>query len=40
MVWKALESYGLDPARIFARAGLEADKLTDPAARYTDAALA
>lgn len=40
MVWKALESYGCDPVKIFARAGLEAEKLTDPAARYTDVALA
>lgn len=36
-MWRALESYGIDPAAMFRRAGLDPDKLHDPNARYRDA---
>lgn len=35
-IWRALESYGLDPAPVFERAGLDPRKLHDPNARYRD----
>lgn len=33
-VWRALESYGVDPGGMFERAGLDPRKLYDPNARY------
>lgn len=36
-IWRALESYGIDPAGMFRRAGLDPDKLYDANARYRDA---
>jgi len=38
-MWRALESYGLDPDELFRRVGLDPDKLYDPNARYRDADL-
>lgn len=38
-VWRALESYGVDPAALFQRAGLDAKKLYDANARYPDSRL-
>ena len=38
-MWRALESYGLDPAVLFERAGLDAKKLYDANARYPDSHL-
>jgi AraC-like DNA-binding protein len=35
-IWRALESYGVDPADMFERAGLDPGKLYDPNARYRD----
>lgn len=35
-IWRALESYGIEPSTIFRRAGLDPDKLHDPNARYRD----
>jgi AraC-like DNA-binding protein len=34
VVWKALESYELEPAALFTRAGLDTSRLEDPNARY------
>jgi AraC-like DNA-binding protein len=36
-IWRALESYGIEPADMFRRAGLDPNKLYDPNARYRDA---
>ena len=38
-VWRALESYGVDPAPLFKQAGLDTQKLYDPNARYLDSRL-
>ena len=38
-IWRALESYGIDPADMFSRAGLDPNKLYDPNARYRDSKL-
>lgn len=38
-IWRALESYGLEPRTLFERAGLDPAKLYDPNARYRDAKL-
>lgn len=38
-LWRALESYGVDPGVMFRRAGLDPDKLHDPNARYRDSNL-
>jgi len=38
-VWRALESYGVDPAPLFEQAGLDPQKLYDPNARYLDSRL-
>ena len=38
-VWRALESYGADPAVLFKRAGLDPQKLYDSNARYRDSRL-
>jgi len=38
-VWRALESYGADPAVLFKRAGLDPQKLYDSNARYRDSHL-
>ena len=38
-MWRALESYGVDPGVMFRRAGLDPDKLHDANARYRDAEL-
>lgn len=38
-VWRALESYGLDPDEMFRRVGLDPGKLYEPNARYRDASL-
>lgn len=38
-VWRALESYGVDPAVLFERAGLDPGKLYDAEARYPDSRL-
>jgi AraC-like DNA-binding protein len=38
-VWRALESYGVDPAPLFERAGLDSQKLYDPNARYLETRL-
>jgi AraC-like DNA-binding protein len=38
-IWRALESYELDPKPLFTRAGLDAAKLYDANARYRDAQL-
>lgn len=35
-IWRALESYGLDPDAVFRQAGLDPRKLYDPNARYRD----
>lgn len=35
-VWRALESYGVDPAPLFQQAGLDPQKLYDANARYRD----
>jgi len=35
-VWRALESYGVDPAPLFQQAGLDLQKLYDANARYRD----
>ena len=34
VVWKSIETYGLDPRALFERAGLDPDSLEDPLARY------
>lgn len=38
LLWKAAESYGLDPAALFREAGLDPDKIGDPDARYSEEA--
>lgn len=38
-LWRALESYGIDPSSLFERAGLDAQKLYDANARYPDSQL-
>jgi len=38
-MWRALESYGIDPAVLFKRAGLDPQKLYDANARYRDSRL-
>ena len=38
-MWRALESYGIDPAEMFGRAGLDPSKLYDANARYRDSQL-
>jgi AraC-like DNA-binding protein len=38
-VWRAVESYGVDPAVLFERAGLDPQKLYDSNARYRDSHL-
>lgn len=38
-MWRALESYGIEPAGMFRRAGLDPGKLYDANARYRDAEL-
>jgi AraC-like DNA-binding protein len=38
-IWRALESYGVDPAVLFEQAGLDAQKLYDANARYRDSRL-
>jgi AraC-like DNA-binding protein len=38
MVWKALESYGVDSRGLFEQAGLDPDKIRDPDARYSEPA--
>jgi AraC-like DNA-binding protein len=38
-VWRALESYGVDPAPLFEQAGLDPRKLYDPNARYLETRL-
>lgn len=38
-IWRALESYGVDPETLFRRARLDPDKLYNPDARYRDAKL-
>ena len=38
-MWRALESYGIDPADMFGRAGLDPSKLYDTNARYRDSQL-
>ncbi|NCF83560.1 MAG: hypothetical protein GWP74_18330, partial [Proteobacteria bacterium] len=35
-IWRALESYGVDPAVLFEQAGLDPQKLYDANARYRD----
>ncbi|MFQ5935039.1 MAG: AraC family transcriptional regulator [Acidiferrobacterales bacterium] len=39
LIWKALESYGCDPKPLFEQAGLDANRLHDPNARYPVVAL-
>lgn len=34
VVWKSIETYGLDPRALFERAGLDPDSLENPLARY------
>jgi AraC-like DNA-binding protein len=38
-VWRALESYGVDPAALFQHAGLDPKKLYDANARYPDSGM-
>ena len=38
-IWRALESYGVDPAVLFEQAGLDSRKLYDANARYRDSRL-
>lgn len=38
-IWRALESYGVDPAVLFEQAGLDPQKLYDANARYRDSRL-
>ena len=38
-IWRALESYGVDPAMLFEQAGLDSQKLYDANARYRDSRL-
>jgi AraC-like DNA-binding protein len=38
-MWRAIESYGVDPAALFKRAGLDPRKLYDSNARYRDSCL-
>jgi AraC-like DNA-binding protein len=38
-VWRALESYGVEPAALFKQAGLDPQKLYDPNARYLETRL-